>query len=344
MAINIGKLRERRNKQSGGGDRKSSDFWKPQDDTTTLLYIVPPTDEMDGIPYVEFEQYFVRAGGRSTALVSLDRRNEALWHPATKEFIDPKGLTPGVRCPIAEHRDSGIEGAIVERDEQSIQRSRRSFLFYVIPIANVIDGEVEMLPDAERVPRPYIAGFTVWDGVCEVIETEGDITNPDAAIFVRLKKKKTGPANFDVEYRVSADSNSLRKPVKLKGAERQALDEAQASGDINPFRIVGAFAKSREDMIAILRGEDPAKRVEVETYSDGYESKPKRGSIKPKPAAESYFAADDLEDDDIPFREEATEEESAPVVSEEKVEESEGVDPLDEFERELMARRKRRAG
>ena len=339
MGINIKRLRDRRSKQSSGGDRKSSDFWKPQDDTTTLLYIVPPNEDMDGIPYVEFEQYFVRSGGRSTALVSLDRRNEALWNPATAEFIEPKGIEPGVRCPVAEHRERGIEGAIIERDDPSIQRSRRAVLFYVIPIANIVDGEVESLPDSERVARPYIAGFTVWDGICEVIEEEGDITNPDAAIFVRLKKKKTGPANFDVEYKVSADSNSLRKPVKLKGSERDSLEDAQAKGDINPFRIVGAFAKSREDMISILRGEDPAKKVEVETYSDSYDSKPtKRGSIKPKPAPVLF---DD--EDDVPFSQETAGEESVAVVSVEEAEGTEEVDPLDEFERELMARRKRRA-
>jgi len=129
---------------------------------------------------------------------------------------------------------------------------KREFLFGVTPVkwrANPTApwAALGAKPGVyKRVPKG------VWMKIVDVMGEVGNITNMDAATFIRIDRVGTSK---NTEYEVLADTETLRKPASLLPATREAIQDAmRPGGGCDLFRFVARDLKSYGEISAALSG------------------------------------------------------------------------------------------
>jgi len=261
MSLDLGKLRDRhaQGKRFAGGDKGS--FLKIPDGLSTY-YLVAPTEAMGGIPFVEFLVHR-EVGPEGKMTVCLADENEILRDPSVAPALREKGVDVG-RCPVDDFLADDAAAASLPEVKLAKMVAKPQYLFAVVPweIQNAA-GELVPLPDGDRVPRPLFCGPQIWDGICDVIEAEGNVTDPNAAILIRIKKSVVKKRT---SYKVEVDTRCIREPIRISKSTKAAIAAACAStGDCNLFRIVVNMTKSADVVDAFLRGDT----VETRTTTTG---------------------------------------------------------------------------
>ena len=137
-----------------------------------------------------------------------------------KSTASPRGISIGCGgpavCLVCQARDAafnGTDGAMKER-AKTIGRVRKQFLYNVVLMDN-FPGHF----DGAGVMRPFIlgAGSQLHKAIGDLVEGRGgavNIVDPWRGRPLRLKRRKTGPENMDVEYS-ALDMDPMPLPVEF---------------------------------------------------------------------------------------------------------------------------------
>ena len=235
MPVDINKLKADRDRHEQESKR-GGDYFNLQAGET-LLYVCPPVRD-DGLPYVQVVVHF-GIGPKNRMAMSLDHGiNKIMKDPRVIEALearaeaDPKFTVPDPKkpCPISKEYER-LDAAGDKEARDSIKRNNR-FMLNVIPIAHRKDSRSEWTDlDADKV-MTFMTGTQVWEGITSVFMDEGDISDPDQAVFIKVSKKGTG---MTTKYEVKADSDSLKKPVRMSKAQKAAIRAAIEEGGTGDF-------------------------------------------------------------------------------------------------------------
>lgn len=247
MAVDMKRMRGDYNKR-----QKAGEFWNPEAGDT-ILYVCPPCrpddkyEPTEGLNYIPVTLHY-QVGKNNAMVPSLDpEANPILEHPYLKPFLKKAKKKLTGQCPLREWLESD------EPSEQELEDSRpqTKYLFNVVPLkhrARKGDEWTKLEPSV----RPFLAGKQVYDGIMEVFFDEGDITEMDGAVFIKISKTGKG---LKTRYKVSADVATLKKPAKLPPALVKAINEAlKEGGDCDLFRMVANMIKGPSDVEALISG------------------------------------------------------------------------------------------
>lgn len=258
----MGRKRKESRDRHGGG---SGIFKFPE--ARTAFYLCPPTPAMDEVPFLEVDlHYGVGPDGRMH--VCLDAEANAILNDSALQAAlkaAKKTLDLSLPCGTCQRVDGTkpIEGKLSSSEiEEKIERMEAgtSYPMLIIPWANVRGkAKRDEFPDSERRPRIVMAGYKIWDGTCEVIEVEGDVTDPDEAILLICKREGTGPRS--TKYEVSADSVTIRSPLRIGKSHRAMVRKSQEEGgDGDLYRLIANMIKTHEQVEGMHRGESVERK------------------------------------------------------------------------------------
>lgn len=286
-----------------------------------LLYICGPSREDDDINYIEFTNCYGLGSDGKKRGVSLDTaRNPLLLDERVQDFLTERGVSSDGPCPLIEEWEKRKEDGD-KKGADDIKPGTR-FVFNVVPLGFSSDlnaKEWGAAPNNGELCKME-CGATVWEGIVDVINQAGDITNPEEATLVIISK--TGQ-KMKTKYKVVADMKTTKKPMDLSDEIKAQLEEGLVAGaDHDLYKTFADMVKPRDALEAILAGvdtddddddeEDTGKGKKKAAAADEDEDEappPKRtGRGTTKPAEEEEEAAEEEE----PAEEEAAEEEEAP--------------------------------
>lgn len=247
MALNVKRMRKKASEMTSSGD-----FLK-FDEGETLLYIHPPLPQADqhetteGFNFVEFGVHY-GVGPGNKMVISLDpAANPILEHPAIVAGLKKRKIKLSGTCPMSEL----LESDELTDDEQQRSKMKTAWLWGVTPVAY----RRSKAQDFQELPfKPAIlqAGKQICEGILDVICEEGDITDMNSAIFVRVARSGKG---LDTEYKVKVDTATLKKPKKLTKEQQTALKKAlTVGGDCDLFRVLVGMIKSPAQVQAVIDG------------------------------------------------------------------------------------------
>jgi hypothetical protein len=327
MPVDMNRMRQSYEEQQKGGD------FIVFDQGETLVYVHPPCRDGDewpptrGVPYVPVVVHY-NVGKNNSMAVSLDpERNPILEHPFMKRQLKKRKIRLTGNCPIAVELDSGS----LSDDEVDECRPQSKYLWGLTPLKHRASSREEWHSVTSR-PSVAMVGKQVYDGIMEVFFDNGDITDPDAAILVRIIRKGK---DRQTKYEVKAEPSSLKKPFRLPSKLRAAISKAmEEESDCDLFRVVASLVKSPAEVEAMLSGvktseaddeDDEADEIEADDLeeSEEPESKPKKKAAKKTAKkVEPELDLDDLEEEEPEDEEEESEDEE-----EDEEEESEEPEP-----------------
>lgn len=104
----------------------------------------------------------------------------------------------------------------------------------------------------------------MWEQICTTAEDLGDPTDPDTGWDIHVKKVKTGPKSFNVEYAVQ----QLRcKPRALTDAERAAVAEMKSIDEVMPRPTVEVQRK----FLARINSSDVDSSTDAEVVGEEFD-------------------------------------------------------------------------
>ncbi len=266
MAMDLEAMRKAREEKQRGGD------FYTFDEGDTVIYVCGPCREEDPLAFVEVKQHRGK-GQKDRSFICLNPdSNKVLNHPALQAYLAEQGKDIEGGCPQCEELSAGTFKGTPE-ELKRVKASSRYF-WNVIPMKYRKDGRLpwQALQPADNVV-PCPTPFSVWDGIMDAIGNEGDVTNEDGAIFLRVNREGSG--QMDTKYKVQPDSESLKKPVKLSKATREAIAMALAEGGpCDLYKIVANLILSRAEVATRMNG------VEVEVEEDEDEKAEKAAAAK----------------------------------------------------------------
>jgi len=257
-----------RRKQAQRGRKDWYDF----EEGDTLCYVCPPCRADDKYNFYDLLQHF-QVNGKSMVVCLDPEMNPILTHPSLQPYLEGKDISGG--CPICSDLDAGkVAPAMADG-----MGAKWKYLFNVVPIKHRFNKQASWRDLAPYEVVPINAGPVVWNGICDVLADEGNITDPDAAVLVRVNRTGRGKAT---RYEVKEDKESSRSPLKLPPELRQTIAQAIAPGGSNDlYQIMGKIIYSRAKALSLLRG------IEV----DADEAAPDAG--EDRPASGGFFQAND---------------------------------------------------
>lgn len=264
------------------GDRGPG-FWKPDDPAFHYVYVAPPSDDMDGFPFLGgtdgmFVHY--KVGPDNKMHVCLAEDNAVLW---SEHFVNALHWTNEARrekgkpewavelemsdgCPTCQE----LTDPETKYDEKKLKEMERKqvWLHNVIPWS-VMDLTGGTRRDIEpKLLRPWWASYKQWKGICDIITLTGDVTDPTAATLCVIKR--TGKKFEDTRYELSADPATSRAPLVLPKPLRALATRTTAPGQANNlFMLAAGLVRSADSVRGLLRGGDTATKTTVSGGPDG---------------------------------------------------------------------------
>jgi hypothetical protein len=247
--INREKITEEREKLDTGG---GGDIWSP-DPGETIVYVHPPCRADDdhpltaGVPYVPMEVHYQVGGSNGPMCASLDKEaNPIMTHPLVRAQLKKRGVKiKKGECPIKKWLAEDAN----EVEEDRAKRQTK-WVWGVTPISFKAPKSKKFAPIAPQ-PAILMAGITIHDGIMEVLDEVGDITDYEQAVFIKITKK--GSKRNNIKYTVIADPKTLRAPVKLDKEFVDMVEKAlEPDGDCDLFKFAGNLFKSTGDVEKIL--------------------------------------------------------------------------------------------
>ena len=244
--VDMGKMKKRRDES-----QRNADFLT-FDEGETKCYIHPCCREEDEHPLTAGTNFIpvgvhYRVGKDGKMVVSLNAdKNPIIKHPFIKQVMKERKVDVDydAPCPVQEELPN------LSDDDQREQRYQTRFMWGITPIAHKRKGSDEWRELSFK-PQVWFGGKTIHDGIMDVFVEEGDISNPDAAILVIIKRK--GTKQFDTKYTVSVDTKTVRKALTLDKGQKRLLREAMAD-QCDLFKVVGNMVKGTKEVQALVDG------------------------------------------------------------------------------------------
>lgn len=245
--VDMKKMRKGYEENQRGGDMIQFDPGE------TLVYIHPECRKDDtyeptaGVNFVPVVVHYGIGKNRGMA-VSLDpESNPIITHPFVKAFLKKKKVRLTGKCPVK----AALEKGDIDDDAADEMRPQTKFIWGMTIIAHRNKASEEWRRVSPK-PGIYMAGKTVFDGIMEAFFDNGDITDPDGAILLKIGREGKG---MTTKYTVKVDATSLKKPFKLGPKFKAILSKALAEGgDCDLFRFVSNMVKSPSEVQALLAG------------------------------------------------------------------------------------------
>lgn len=322
--VNLGKTRKRLQ------EAKSNDSFKLEEGKTTVAVLGPCNEDDDeeltaGLPFLSFLAHHVKIDEKRSMPICLDNSdNPLIDHPLVVKWLNKNGTKIKKKngksiCPVCEAIASGELTELEAKDW--VQKEK--FLWAVIPISKKTKGAKETTKLSLQAV-PFMTSQTIHLGFMEQFEEEGDITDPDGSIYVRLSRDGTG---LSTKYKVDINRATLKKPKKYTKEMRNIVNKAQESGKVcDLFSQFANMIRSTDEVEALLAGvkidnsgdddDDGKKACFGEDYSEDEEcsdcedkeecmkecgveeEKPKKKKSKKKVEEEPEEDDDDVEDED----------------------------------------------
>ena len=288
--VDMGAMRKGYDEQQrGGGDYLS--FEKGE----TLLYVHPPCRDNDKFPLTKGKNYVpvtvhYAVGKNERMVVGLDpETNPIIEHPFVQKVLAKRKVHLTGKCPMKKALDGGKMFSDEEADES---RPQTKYLWGVTPLGfRKRSSDKWAEHEKQGQPAVVMAGKQIFDGIMECFFDHGDISDPRAAVLVRVIK--TGKKR-QTKYEVKIDPETSKEPRKLPKSTRAAIAKAMAEeGDCDLFRVVGNMIKSPDEVIAIMKG--------VEVDEDGDDDDGRKGKSMGKGAKSSKGKRrdeDEIDDDE----------------------------------------------
>ena len=311
MGVDVNKMREDAESHQRGGD------FIQLENGETLVYIHPPCRDNDtfapttGLPYIPVTVHY-GVGKSKSMVVSLDKeKNPVIAHPFLKEAFKAKKIRIPEVCPMAEALASGT----LTDDEIDDMRPQTRFMFGMTVLGFRKDSKSLWSMEANPKPGVYFGGKQVYDGITGVFFDYGDITDPNAAILVRLIKSGK---DRNTKYEGKVHTETAKKAMVLsKGLRAKLADAMKVGGDCDLWRIVGNFLKTPAEVEALLSG--AAVSGDAAEFDDDAPAPAKRtAAAKPAPkrAAPAPEPEEVVPDDEAELEAEAAGESEEPAEAE----------------------------
>lgn len=255
MAVDMSRMRKDR-KKADKPKRDGVDILKFEE-KEYLLYICPPVHDEDPIPYVEAQAHF-GLGPNKRMVINCDGLE---GHAPFVAALGRKPL-PGGSVEEGPHYDWSTARAgwkVAERYAAKHRANKRIQLkdrwyFGAVIIATRTHPHDEW--DLEDAP-PYnviSAGKTIYEGITDAFFDVGDITDPDKAVFIKIRRTGQG---LDTKYSVTTDTDTLRKPAQIDDDLWERLEALLVpNGDGDLYKLLAQFVRTAEQVEDILEGRD----------------------------------------------------------------------------------------
>lgn len=268
MAINTSRVRDRR-ERARQRRQTGAELYKFAEGETKI-YLHPtsrPNDthpETKGINWVE-ACFHRNLGGKNNLQLCLDvHNNPILTHPdvielALKKKSNPIDLSKRYKCPTCTRLENNeITGKLAAKNSPQIQ-----WLFGFTPMAYRKPRTNDWVKQAFD-PVIYLAGVSVFDDMTGEIVNLGDDADPtdskSATLFI---VDRVGTSFSNTEYKVRADIETIRQPLKLDKGQRKLIEEAiQPGGPADLLRVITNFIKTPAQMEALMAGVEVAAESE----------------------------------------------------------------------------------
>jgi len=258
----------------------------------TLVYIHPPCREGDeweptsGRNYIPIVVHY-NVGKNKGMAVSLDaEKNPIIEHPWVKKLLKAQKKRIVGDDPMSKALTDGT----ISGEDADESRAQTRFLWGMTPLKHRASSK-DAWRDLPAKPGSAFIGKQIFDGIMEVFFDNDDITDPDAAILVRVKKsgeKRT------TKYEVKAEPATLKEAFKVPKTLRKALATAMAEGgDCDLFRIAANMIKGTAEVQAMIDG------IAVSREPDDEDDEDEKPAKKPaKTAAKTAKKPPPPEDED----------------------------------------------
>jgi hypothetical protein len=102
------------------------------------------------------------------------------------------------------------------------RQAKSRFFWNFVPIKFRTDARAPWKVEKPEV-RPAIVSWSVWDGIMNQYGNEGNVSDPDKAIYLGHAR---GHQKTNTEYTVGLDTETVRTPANLDDAVRAMIAEA----------------------------------------------------------------------------------------------------------------------
>lgn len=258
MGVNLDRMRKAK-EQADSKQRGGVEFWQVPEGEN-LIYICPPFPG-DELPFVETAVHY-EVGPESKMAMCLDaERNPVLQDHRIKKLVAGRGKNYDDGCHACKKLDEGVNVA---------KKASSRYFWPIIPLKyrKASTKKWREADDADEL-RILSCGYTVWSGIMDVFINNGDITEPDKAILVRVVREGKG---MTTKYTVTADADSVRAggvsmSKAIKALIRNQIAEGE-SGDL--YKIVSNMVRSSDEVEAMVEG------VQLEDANEGESSSDKK--------------------------------------------------------------------
>lgn len=307
-AVKIDKMRQQYTDQKKGGD-----MWTP-DVGDTKLYIHPPCRDDDshelteGLNYIPLTVHY-GVGKNNQMVICLDpEANPVISHPFLRPFLKKRGVKLTGKCPCC----TAIADGEASPSEAEAMRAKQTYLWGVTPLAFRARKADEWRPLPCK-PSIAMTGKTLYEGFVELYSDVGDVSDLTGATLACVNRE--GKGKNDTKYKVTADAETVKKPLnvkkdpKLAAALTKALSEG---GDCDLFRVASAMIKSSDEVVALMSGvkldksddddddasdDDEDDETEVDTAADEDAEDDEDEVPAPKKKAKAPVVEEDDEDE-----------------------------------------------
>ena len=280
--VDMDKMRKDRTRSDRRG--QGAELWK-MEEGEHLLYICPPVHEVDPMVYVECQVHY-GVGPNNRMVVNLE------------DLVDMDPLIEAFEKRENFSMDDAIEGwdYMLEYSEDSgidrIQIKPR-WLFNVVPLQHRRSKRHDWQP-GKGDPVVLMCGKTIYDGITDLFFDEGDISDPDAAILVKIAKKGSG---LGTEYNVTADTTTLKKPLELDEELWDTIEEyLQPGKDGDLYALLARFCRTKAQIDDIIHG----RESDDDDDDDDEEREEKRRSTKIRTASSRRRSKKKTESEEAP--------------------------------------------
>ena len=270
MSVDLNKTKKKRAEIQSSGE-----FWNPNEGDTRLYLGAPCRGEADvdepttGLPFIELKVHYSVGDKEGMTVCHNQEVGDAsiLRHPFVVEQLRKRGVVlpaEGTECPVCQ----AIYNGDMDQEKAQKCRAQTRYMWWVVP-TDFRASSAEQWNKLHPKAVVYFCGQTVHTSFLDAINENGDITDPNAAVLVKVEKKGKGLAT---KYKVQVDVESAKRPIKLsKEVVRICKEATKPEGGCDLFKVVANMYRNPADVMAMLTGVK-VEEGEGEATEDGSKS------------------------------------------------------------------------
>ena len=247
-STNLDRLRKYRRERASG-----KYFSPPEGDS--LIYVAPPARDEFDLPFVETAVHF---GLGETVMCLNPDRNPLLADDEFRKLAEDNEIDLSGPCPICQvlNGPPGKPGLWdTDKDRAREIKCQPRFILTGALMWSRRDPSEDFKAITPFELKPWPCGKTAWESIVDIfLEEDADITDPDGAILVRVKRSGRG---IESRYTFGVDTKTSKKPMRLGKPERATIRAALKPGsDCDPYLTLVGWVKPADELRALLDGVD----------------------------------------------------------------------------------------